>query len=283
MIKTTHIKYNNIVIGLYNFILNLRTKNVKSYIFVATTGRSGSQSLSHIFSIIKRAKFLHEPYPIMNIDYLEKVDTIKYYEEIFRKIKRINIKRQAAGFDYYIETNHQFIKNYAEFAIKEFGQKIKIIHIVRDPIKVASSFYSIDSIPGKYIKGESYLINPEENSNHIKMDDLLTKNSDYNHDFYKCIWYWYEIEYRIKYLKKKYQNVLWYDIETDSLNEKSEIKKMFHHLKLPPDVDFDQIVGTRVNLKKNLKLREIEPNQALDMHNHLVSKMEERYGQKFWI
>ena len=56
---------NRLISLLLNIVLKAMTKNVKSYIFVATTGRSGTTSLSTIFEGCSGVKTFHEPYPVM--------------------------------------------------------------------------------------------------------------------------------------------------------------------------------------------------------------------------
>jgi hypothetical protein len=254
-----NLKYNKLVVGLYNFYLNIRIKNTEAFIFVATTGRSGSQSLSEIFGIQKKAICFHEPYPIMIADDFREESP----EEVFLKKKRINIKRSAIGYKYYVETNHQFIKHFAELAIREFGKRIRILHLYRDPLNMAKSFFAINSIPGMSRNGINYLLDPFATGNIISFPAILAEEPGLNHPFVRCLWYWYETEARIHRLKEKYPDVIMVDIRTEDLNNPAMLEKMIRSLKLTESFDVNRVAGTRLNLKKELKKNQIADEEAL--------------------
>src|SRR5215468_9359972 len=80
---------------------NVRARTVEKLIFTATTGRSGTQTLSRIFAGIPCCRALHEPKPIMNGMALR---AASYGDqptlERFYRAKSINILRAAAGHRY---------------------------------------------------------------------------------------------------------------------------------------------------------------------------------------
>jgi hypothetical protein len=277
------LKHNPLTVSLYNGLLESRTRNVEAYVFVATTGRSGSESLARIFAAADNAITLHEPSPIMFSDYTDASSKEAYFRRIFRSKKRIYIKRAAAGHRYYVETNHQFIKNFINFAIPEFRDKVRIIHMYRDPVAVASSFYSINSIPGRSGSGERYLLHPGEQDNRVDISDLLLSDPEFDHDFYRCLWYWYEIETRIREYKEKYPRIVWHDIQTQQLNDQASLEAMFESLGIKYDqVKLGRLVGSRANKKTSLKKRALAVEDATAMHDRLLAKMEMRYGKNFW-
>jgi|SRR6056297_876196 len=283
MMRFFFLKHNPVVVGIYNALLSYRCKSVKRFFFVATTGRSGSESLSEAFKIVPGAVSLHEPYPVMYNDYAAEMDRDKYFERIFWKVKRINIKRAAAGHAYYLETNHQFVKNFIASAMACFQEKIGVIHLVRDPVKVAASFFAVGSIPGKTPQGKLYLLNPTDETNTIQISDLLFSRQDFAHDYFKCLWYWYETEARIKQLKQQYASVPWIRLETEALNSVDKMKNFFCQLNV--DVDHDQLkslVGIRRNTKGRNKTQVIGQAECDAMHEKLKKEMEKRYGPEFW-
>ncbi|MCB2231491.1 hypothetical protein KQH82_12305 [bacterium] len=277
------LKYNPLVVNLYDSILDGKCRTVDGFVFVATTGRSGSQSLSKIFQAADDAVCFHEPYPIMASDYPDPETKQAYFRHLFHSRKRINVKRAAAGHRYYVETNHQFIKNYAEMAIEEFGDKLRVLHISRDPLKVAASFYAIDSIPGKTRTGRAYLLYPDHRDNLLQMGDLLLGDPEFEHDLYKCLWYWYEIEARVKATRQKFPQVRWHSMKTEQLNDKQALVQMFEALAIVHDPErLDALVGSRVNTKTELKKKAVDLKEVEDKNDRLVRKMEERYGEGFW-
>jgi len=278
------LKYSSLTAAIYDRILESRCKSLNAYIFVATTGRSGSESLSKVFHAVKGAISLHEPYPIMYNDYPPGTDKKKYFDDLFYKIKRINIKRSAAGHSYYVETNHQFIKNFVSQAIECFGNKIRIIHLVRDPVRTAASFYSMDSIPGRTKHAQFYLLDPNDDDNIIKIADLFNSNKGYKHALYRCLWYWYEVETRIKLMKQRFSHVDWYTLNTNDLNDMNELLKMFRWIDLPVDLSkLSSLVGVHANTKLNKKTKKIDLEQCKVMNDKLLEKMEARFGKRFWL
>lgn len=284
------IKYNPLTVSLVEQYVNARTKGVEAYIFMATTGRSGSKSLARVFEAADRAVCYHEPYPIMfnhfpDLDEPPKgAERREYFRKLFYSKKRINIKRNAIGYRYYVETNHQFIKNFADFAIDYFKDKIRIIHVLRDPVKVASSFFSIESIPDTTPRGKVYAIDPRDEENVVPMVDTLYSNPDFSDPFYKNLWYWYELHSRVKKYKEKYPFVRWHTMNTDDMNDKDKLIEMYTALGVAYHPDkLDEVVGTRANRVPHMKKQSVDPDKAKEMHEKLLAAMVERYGAEFWL
>jgi hypothetical protein len=72
---------------IYDLWLTLRCINVKGYIFVASTGRSGTQSLSRIFAAAQKAICVHEPPPVMLRRCPQGMDEAQYFRELFHQKK----------------------------------------------------------------------------------------------------------------------------------------------------------------------------------------------------
>lgn len=262
------IKFHKIIVSLYTFLLNRLNRNVEAYIFVATTGRSGSASLTKIFSGVKEAVSLHEPYPIVFCDDFEK-DSKNSGMLSLSDRKIINIKRAAIGKKIYIETNHLFIKTFYKYVISSLpANKIKIIHLVRDTEMVASSFYRIGSIPGKPRNGNDYLLDPAAKNNEIVLPELFDNDSEFSHDFYKCLWYWYEIEARTYKIKNSINNsISWYFLKTESINDKDKIIDLMKFLNIDITEDILSTVGTHSNKKLHRNIHELEFD-VKEKHKH---------------
>jgi len=284
VISLKTLKYSRIVVSLYNWILDFRCRHVESYVFVATTGRSGSGSLSRIFEAVDGAVCLHEPYPIMLNDAPERISRDEYFNDLFNKKKRINVKRSAVGYKCYVETNHQFVKNFIKPAIECFGQKIKIVHLIRDPIKTAASFYAINTIPGKSERAKQYLIDPKDPDNIIKLPDLYNGNQEFLHDFFKCLWYWYEVEARIEKLKSEHPDLKWHTIHTTDLNSFEAVAEMLKEFNLQFDYqNLRTLIGIRDNTKINEKVNKIDHSECLDKHDKFVTLIRKKYNTKIPI
>ncbi|MDV3351388.1 hypothetical protein QGP82_21980 [Leptothoe sp. LEGE 181152] len=192
----------------------------KSFVFVATTGRSGSKTLYELCRTIPSCAAFHEPIPKMNADVLH--DFNGYREQkmwfYFKDFKLPAIYKASIQKKWYIETNHAFIKCFADAAVKEFGNRLKVIHLVRDRHEVAKSFLYRGSIPGKKCKRGDWVLEPYAPRNIIRFDKLELQNPNFKHPYLKCLWYWYEIEARTRQFIRLNPNVLIYKLRTEDLN-----------------------------------------------------------------
>lgn len=245
---------------------------VKNFIFVATSGRSGSGSLARILQAGENIRVEHEPNPVMYNDYPDGLsDKQQYFHDLFYNEKLNTINSSSLEHDHYAETNHLFIKNFADFAIEEFADKIRIIHLYRDPVSVATSFYRIGSIPGKTERGKLYLIDPMADDNILDMRDAFT-TPEFADDLYRCLWYWYEVEARIQRYKTMYQNIAFHPIETSQLNNFKVVKGLFQNLGISfKEMNLRNAITTRVNTKTHDKKNDINSDHARKMNAHLKS------------
>src|SRR6185437_13379352 len=101
------LKRNLVVAGVVRRSLQLRTQSVKRFIFTATTGRSGTLTLSELFTTVPDCASVHEPYPIMNEEVLRAASYGNEAEvdRVYNRVKSINILRAAVGRRYYVEAN----------------------------------------------------------------------------------------------------------------------------------------------------------------------------------
>jgi hypothetical protein len=276
------IKYNFLSYALYDLFLRAAPDKTKAFIFVATTGRTGSTSLRTIFGGLSNCASFHEPHPLLGNKCPAGMDRTEYYKRQFYTRKLPIIRLSAFNRDYYVETNHQFVKHFAEHAIHAFGDRIRIIHLVRDPVKVASSFYSFNSVPGTTSKGRKYLLDPGAGDNLIQVGDLL-ETGEFSHDYFKCVWYWYEVETRVRKLRSNFPQVKWYQLQTEDLNRPEVLQEMFATFDLPAVAGSHVSASPRENLKTEKKLRTITRGEAESMHDSLLCQMETRYGRSFWV
>ena len=251
-------KINPITLHFVRSYLNLKCKKLKALIFVATTGRSGTASLAKIFENLPNCSSYHEPYPIMNKEILisknqRKENSSVNVEKYYKYLKATYIRRSAIGARYYVETNHMFIKSFIDYAANDFSDKIKIIHLYRNPLDVANSIMSLGYLPGTKHGNEWYL-DYRWFSNKIDISEELDNDAEFRDDFYKCLWYWYEIEERVKFWREKLPNVSFIDFNTDDLNHSEKLCKLFDQLELEYNKEnIFNLAKTRQNKKNNLK------------------------------
>src|SRR6056297_395819 len=258
------LKYSTPTMFLYNLYLRYMCRRVKKYIFVATTGRSGTASLSNMFSQFPNVISMHEPYPIMFMDLDSRKDM--GLDKRMQKRKMINIRRASRYYDYYLETNHRFIKRFHHTVLEELKKRAAVIHLVRNPEDVARSFHAIGSIPGETENGRRYLLSPFEQGNLIDFKKITDDTPRFNDGFYKCLWYWYEIEERIKAAKKTYSRIQWHKLNTEDLNNYDQLAVLAASLGLR-DLDLSRLKFFRTNLKAHQKKdRGVARDKAVEMN-----------------
>jgi hypothetical protein len=259
----------HVISSLARRYFQFRNKKLKKIFFLATTGRSGTATLVDILNHLPNCKAEHEPYPAMFNDVLRAKSSgnENYVKNEYWQVKSINLYRAAAGYEYYLESNHMFIKTYIEYAVQDFKEKIVIIHLVRDPIKVANSIYSLQDYPGT-IEGNRWWLDYTAPGNFIKIADILDNDSEFEHPFYKGLWYWYEMERRIAYWKEKLPNVQFIKFLTEDFN----IQEKVFQLLIDLGISFDEKqlaskVATQSNTRLHQKIVEPLPMlQAEEMH-----------------
>lgn len=261
---------NLIIFPVYYFF-----SGYEHYVFVLTTGRSGSAALSNLLENINSINSYHEPYPIMNNRYrLPKIILKFWYPFLFYFVKYPTIlKSHKDGKSVYVETNHLFLKTFSQYAIRFLGKKIKLIHLVREPYKVAKSMYDIHTIPGDYHSSIWYL-DPYSRDNLLSYRKIKKRlNKDYlsqYEDFFKCLWYWYEMEKRAEVLIKRNRNIDLVKINTSELNNSDLLVKKITN-KLNINVNYSnntiQLQDNQKNKKTTEKKRSFGTEKAKKLNN----------------
>jgi hypothetical protein len=266
-------KHNPLTSFLFGRLTEHRGKNLEWLIFTATTGRSGTMSLARIFSAVDSCASYHEPWPDMHGEELVNldVDNNPYARFLYKTVKSVNIRRYARGMRYYFEANHMFIKSFYPYVLEDFPGKIKVIHLFRDPVKVANSIYSLGHYPGNET-GNMWYLDYRAPSNKIRVAEILDGDENYDHVFYKCLWYWYEIEERVKDFREQHPNVPVVDFRTEDLNDQDSIMVMLDKLGVPYDIArIVNATGVRENLMSTDKqIPPLDTVIAEDMHQKFI-------------
>jgi len=245
-------------------------RSVKSFVFVATTGRSGSKTLYHLCKSISGCASFHEPLPEMNGDILSAYNRLDDQKmlKFFKDFKLPAIYKASLNQDWYIETNHTFIKCFADAAVEEFSDRLKVVHMIRDRHEVARSWLNRGSIPGQGAKG-AWLLDPVAPRNLIQFNDLRIQDDRFNHDYFKCLWYWYEIEARIAQFKQRYPQIPVYVLKTEDLNDVNVLLPVFEKLFAGFDrSDLIKKIGSRINSSKEI------PKQPRDIERAAIDKFD---------
>lgn len=202
----------------------------KKIIFTITSGRSGTNYLCDILSILPNVVSLHEAEPRFDDYTLDLLDVEQAKEFLLTK-KIPAIENLCIDKDFYIETSHVFCKGFLEAWLDlEDLPCPDIILLNRDCRKIAQSLCRLNTIPGKTKKGNQFCLHPDS-------PFALTKLADWEAltDYQLCYWYTQEIEARKKHFSKIIEKRGGKTVSTtaEALAEKSEFYRVIDTLSLP--------------------------------------------------
>lgn len=254
----------------------LSARSIESFTFVGSSGRSGTHSIAEMFSAVPGCLSLHEPHPAMFGQILSDANTGNedVVAEHFRIRKLPCIYMKLAGHRWYLESNHLFIKVFADLAVEHFGDRVRLIHVKRNADSVAASFFHRGSIPGT-VQGNRYLLDPAWPANVLSMSCELDR-PPFDHPYFKCVWYWYEIEARMARFHDRYPTVPVWTMETDQLSNTESVKRLAQWLNVPFEPVLPQ-VGTRADataLAPQIP-NEITPERLAGFHRICIDKASE--------
>jgi len=244
-------------------------------IFTATTGRSGTLTLTRIFDKIPGCRALHEPYPVMNDEALRAAgygdsDAL----DRFYRTKSINILRAATGYQYYLEANHLFIKTFVAHAAREFGDRLAVIHLVRPVLEVATSIYRLHRQPGTE-SGNRWWLDYRAPLNRIRIADAL--EGEYSHPFYKGLWYWFEIETRVHEWRQRLPGVPFVRFETAWFNKPQRLVILAKELGITVDSrQIEPLVGVKEHTREHMKIAALQPDEAQRMFERFLDLLRRR-------
>ncbi len=270
--------HNPVVAGLALRVLNLRTRGVEKLIFTATTGRSGTLTLTKLFAAVPGCRAEHEAPPIMNGPVLRAAsygDTA-LVDRVYRRVKSVNIRRAAVGHRYYFEANHLFIKTFAHNAVADFGQRLAVVHLVRPAVEVANSIYQLRDYPST-LNGDYWWLDFRAPTNLLAMAQVLESDPQFSHPFYKALWYWHEVEARIAAWRTRNPTIPLIDFETHWLNDLDRVCGLFDGLGLQYDKTLlAPLVGSKENTREHQKVGALPPQEALQMAARFLQLLKER-------
>jgi hypothetical protein len=257
------LKHNPLVAALALQLLRLRTRGLERLIFTATTGRSGTLTLTKLFAAVPGCHATHEAHPVMNGAVLRAAsygDTA-LVDRVYRRVKSVNIRRAAVGYRHYFEANHLFIKTFAHQAVADFGQRVAVVHLVRPAVEVASSIYQLGDYPGTE-RGNYWWLDFRAPTNLLAMADILESDPEFSHPFYKALWYWHEVEARIAAWRAMMPAVTVIDFETGWLNDLGRVCGLLEELGVPYErARLAPLVGAKEHTKDHQKIGAALPAQ----------------------
>ena len=255
-------------------------------IFALASGRSGTKYLSELFKYnVPNCITKHEPYFDMfgkPIYWYQAGDSEKIRRRF--KLKKKLIQRYHA--DVYLETNHAFLKSFADIAMESFPD-MKLVHLIRNPLEVAKSQYHRPVWIGKpqsWYYTTFYSYRGDDRKKYLKW--ALTGNEQIYQDitlnltrYQQLLVQWIELENRaITFLDtyKKQKDCITFNSPKD-LNDKQKLQEMFTYFNIKTHTS-DLIMEGKKNVAKTPTIVTNEDHQQLQK---LVHHLPDRYLQIF--
>lgn len=213
-------------------------------IFTLTSARSGTLYLRNLFKHnIANCAARHEPFfdwgnptlfgPAIHDALIGRVDNIR---QLLAKKQRYI---RQLGVDVYVESSHAFLKS-AYLAALEFFPEMKLIHLIRDPLKVAKS-EAYREIWRRRMRAPFHYCRTENGKRFFRWA-LTGEEPIYRTpglpQLTRFQWYllqWIEIENRaISFLAQHQLHDRCFVLHTpDDLNREAKVREMFEFLELP--------------------------------------------------
>ena len=276
------LKHNRLVAGLARRLFRLRARGLERFIFTATTGRSGTLTLTKLFATVPACRAVHEAHPVMNGSLLRAASygDREIVDRVYRRVKSVNIYRAAMRQRYYFEASHLFIKTFARNAVVEFGRRIAVVHLVRPAVEVANSIYSLGDYPGTE-RGNYWWLDFKAPTNVLALADILLSDSEFSHPFYKALWYWHEIEARIALWRVSVPAVTVIDFETRWLNDLGRVCSLMEQLGVQYEkARLAALMGVREHIKQPQKIRTALSAEEAEHKAYCFRQLLERVAPK---
>ena len=246
------LKVNSVTSSVARSVGRWGCRSVESFVFVAATGRCGTETLKRLLAAVPRCTAVHEMHPIMHDEVMAAYNEghIGPMQKQFRMRKLPRIYSAAWGSKWYVETNHMFVKCFSDEVVRAFADRVRVIHLYRDPDSVSASFLLRGDIPGKSPSGDRWLLDSRASGNLIRINDRLESGA-FSHPFFRTLWYWYETEARTEAFKHRYPDIPVYDIKTEELNDPQALASLFEWLGMPFSDEVRALVGSKFNASRS--------------------------------
>ena len=192
-------------------------------IFVANTGRCGSEFMFHIVDKMTNYPAFHEPKPygaeIMKMVNDEGRMDGKILQEKISAIKRATIDGN------YFESSNMFIKVWAEAIIEEM-EDVCCVYLERNPLDVLISFAEYVTYHNNPHYPTRSFMNPSWKYNLLRIPGRAKWAE-------AILWNWYEVKARFEKMKDSFY--MTYSFRFEDLNSTKAWQAMFNHFRIKYD------------------------------------------------
>lgn len=218
--------------------------SVKWWVFCAATGRCGTNTLADLLAFHPDIGARHEPFPQPSHHILAACDRgdARMIADYW-KAKAPRIYRAARGFEVYLETTHLFLHSFADCAVREFGERMKVIHLRRDVHETARSFFRRGQDPA----GDPWLIRPSGSGVVLDVAAETAPGGPFDDHYLRLVWYCCEVHARTLRFSIDHPEIEVVSMRTADLNDKGAVARLLSALDLEPNVTVLDKCGARSN------------------------------------
>jgi hypothetical protein len=214
----------------------------------------------------------HEPFPVMNSHVLRAAAAgrRRSVRLAWSVLKLPTILRDARGHRVYAETNHQFVKVFAQLAYEEFGTRLAVVHLMRDRLAVAQSMYELGHVPGTPAASR-WVLDPAAPTNLVPFS--IAAERGLTHPLQRCLWYCLETDARADLARRRLApGCTWIDIDVEELNTSDGLRRLDDTLDLRLGSTSSELARERHNrkLKADRELRRLPREEAAQLYEEFA-------------
>ncbi len=252
--------------------LRAQCEEVERFVFCAAPGRSGTGTLATVLAAGDGVAAFHQPFPHMRTHVLKAAAAgrERSVRTAWRRLKLPMVLSAARGHRIYAETNHQFIKTFADLAYDEFGDRLSVIHLRRDHLAVARSMHELGSIPGTTF-GARWVLDPRAPTNLVPFQ--IAEERGLTHPLHRCLWYCLETDARAEAARDRFDRARWVEVWVDELNTEAGLARLSDALDLRLPAELIAAGAHRHNLKqrRTREERRLPAAEAAELHEQFIA------------
>jgi hypothetical protein len=239
-------------------------------IFLITTGRSGTEYLTHVLGLFENVHAEHEPEPSFTNAFRTIAAAPHVARQFWLEQKLPAIARSTAPV--YAETSHLACKGFLESGI-EIGLRPTLVHLVRGYRDTSRSMLALNTIPSRTYNGVRFYLGPDDRV-FLPVERAVFEQW---HDYQLCYWYCLEIGERARVYAERFGSVgIRVDrVMLDDLLTREGIEAFAQQLNLGALSNtgtrrLTALLGQRTNQKTNAKREHVLSDDQLEVWERAV-------------
>lgn len=224
----------------------------RSFVFVISPGRSGSQFVARLLDATADAAAVHEPRPRMNGAFLRGLSEERLAATYARRrVKLVQLLTAVAALPQghtYVETSHMFVKTFYDVVLDYFLE-VKLVHLRRSVPRVMRSFAELGYFSDGSTHWRHWMHDPYES------EPLLTPavpRADAD-AFDRILAYLADIEARAAMVRQKYPETPMFAVDLEEIAAPPGARRLVEQLGLEWTDEVAATCGQNANTRRDRK------------------------------